>query len=254
LEQISVVEVQRRLALIAQNHGLSPRTVKRKVASVRAFLRSVCPEMASEAFRHWKLPVRVPSLLPRIVSRSELGNLLKFSSSSSACDTEANTGICIRLLTATGLRVSELCSLNVGNINTATGQIRVRGKGARERVVIIANAQLRETISDYLKQRLSEKYDAPLFVNTRMRRLTPQRLRIRLHAMTKSAQVTLTVTPHMLRHTAATLLLEEGVDSRYVQKLLGHASIATTQIYTHVSDVALQSALERADVMQTLPA
>lgn len=73
----------------------------------------------------------------------------------------------------------------------------------------------------------------------------------KLHAVARRANLALKVTPHMLRHTAATLLLEEGVDTRFVQRLLGHASIATTQIYTHVSDVALRTALERANVMQS---
>lgn len=82
--------------------------------------------------------------------------------------------------------------------------------------------------------------------------MTPQCLRLRLHGLVKQTRLSRSVTPHMLRHTAATLLLEGGVDIRFVQRLLGHASIATTQIYTHVSDTALRSALERADVMRAV--
>ena len=89
-----------------------------------------------------------------------------------------------------------------------------------------------------------------LFRNRRNSPLSSQCLRLRLHALTKRITIPRTITPHMLRHTAATLLLEGGVDIRFVQKLLGHASIATTQIYTHVTDRALRSALEKADVMR----
>jgi site-specific recombinase XerD len=92
--------------------------------------------------------------------------------------------------------------------------------------------------------------DAPLFRNQRGTAITPQCVRLRLHALTRGVKIGKRITPHMLRHTAATLLLEGGVDIRFVQRLLGHASIATTQIYTHVTDIALRHALERADVMR----
>lgn len=82
--------------------------------------------------------------------------------------------------------------------------------------------------------------------------MTPQCLRLRLHRLAQSKALKATVTPHMLRHTAATLLLEAGIDIRFVQRLLGHASIATTQIYTHVSNVALRNALEKADVIASI--
>ncbi len=80
--------------------------------------------------------------------------------------------------------------------------------------------------------------------------MTPQCLRLRLHSIARTSLIRRSVTPHMLRHTAATMLVEGGVDIRFVQRLLGHASIATTQIYTHVTDMALRNALERADVMR----
>jgi integrase/recombinase XerD len=157
----------------------------------------------------------------------------------------------LNLLAATGLRVSELCSLKVGDVRNQSGEITVSGKGARERVVIIANQTVRKSLARYVeaKWRASD-LEAALFLNSRGRPMTPQCLRLRLHGLVRRSSIAKPITPHMLRHTAATLLLEGGVDIRFVQRLLGHASIATTQIYTHVTDIALRNALERADVMR----
>ena len=111
--------------------------------------------------------------------------------------------------------------------------------------------EVRKELAKYLRAfTQSGTSDSALFRNQLGRPLTPQCLRLRLHRLVRQTEVTQKVTPHMLRHTAATLLLEEGVDIRFVQWLLGHASIATTQINTHVTDLALRNALERADVMR----
>jgi site-specific recombinase XerD len=118
--------------------------------------------------------------------------------------------------------------------------------------VVIANKHLRSALVDHV-QRLTDHKNpqAPLVRNSRGKPLTPQCLRLRLHTLRRRLGIEKRITPHMLRHTAATLLLEGGVDIRFVQRLLGHASIATTEIYTHVADTALRNALTRADVMRT---
>jgi integrase/recombinase XerD len=159
----------------------------------------------------------------------------------------------LSLLASTGLRVSELCAVKLSDVRPSTGEISVLGKGSRERVAIIANQRVRKLLADYIHGLDRAEGSAPLFQNRRGRRLTPQCLRLRLHSLCATSRLGQRVTPHMLRHTAATMLLEGGVDMRFVQRLLGHASIATTQIYTHVSDTALRSALERADVMRAFP-
>ena len=131
----------------------------------------------------------------------------------------------------------------------AASELSVPANG--ERVVIVANSRVRKQLADrILAVAGNAQSDAPLFRNSRGRPMTPQCLRLRLHSLVRRSGIGGAITPHMLRHTAATLLLEEGVDIRFVQRLLGHASIATTQIYTHVSDTALRGALERADVMK----
>jgi site-specific recombinase XerD len=237
----------------AENRRLAPRTVKRRVAAVRAFFRATNEALALETFGNWKLPIRTPARLPRAVSRADLTVLLKAPVRKATCSSFdwETTQLCLRLLAATGIRVSELCSLRIGSVCVQTGEIMVFGKGARERVVVIVNTDVRNELANYIR-RLPEDSapDSALFHNRRGRPLTPQCLRLRLHSLARRMRVGKKITPHMLRHTAATLLLEEGVDIRFVQRLLGHASIATTQIYTHVTDLALRSALQRADVMR----
>jgi integrase/recombinase XerD len=246
--------VRERLIRIAKNPRFAPSTVKRRIAAVRAFLRSTNEPLAVKTFGSWKLKLQAPVRLPKAVPKNELARLLKFAKSDEAKVPGAdNTCLCVSLLAATGLRVSELCGLRVRDVHVDTGEIKVFGKGARERIAIVANRTVRTALASYVRSLPdSAEPDGPLFRNSRGRPLSAQCLRLRLHSLVRQVRLGRSITPHMLRHTAATLLLEGGVDIRFVQRLLGHASIATTQIYTHVSDVALRSALEKADVMRAV--
>lgn len=239
---------------IAANPDYAPRTVKRKLASIRAFLRATNTPLATRTFGGWTLNIRTPINLPRAVTRKNLRLLLREAklAQRTSGHSGATTFLCLSILAAAGLRVSELCSIRVCDVQLETGEIRIRGKGARERVVVVADRKIRAAMERYLRAhpRRTES-TSYFFLNARGRRLTPQILRLRVHALASRSNIGRT-TPHMLRHSAATLLIESGVDIRFVQRLLGHASISTTQIYTHVSDVALRDALERADVMRSL--
>lgn len=241
----------RALSSIASEKRLSASTIRRRVASIRAFLRATASRVARETFSRWSLTVRKAKYLPRTVSRHDLKVLLTQASSPNASTRphDQTTRLCLLLMTATGLRVSELCGLRRSQVAAETGEIRVLGKGSRERIVIVANPGLRTDLAEHVRVL---KGDDPLFKNSRGRVLTPHCLRLRLQRLVATHGIGKSITPHMLRHTAATLLLEGGVDIRFVQRLLGHASIATTQLYTHVTDVALRQALERADVVNSL--
>jgi integrase/recombinase XerD len=254
-ETLTAEMVRAFLTSLAQGTRYSAATIKRKLAAIRAFLKATDESLAIQTFGTWRLKVKTPVRLPKAVPKSELANLLKFIRTTEAQELEVDetTYVCLSLLTATGLRVSELCSLRDTDVRPDTGEIEVFGKGARERIVIVANLRVRNLLKRYVQSRGRHKdVSGPLFSNRRGRPLTPQCLRLRLHSLVRKSPLSRRVTPHMLRHTAATLLLEGGVDIRFVQRLLGHASIATTQIYTHVSDGALRGALERADVMRAL--
>jgi site-specific recombinase XerD len=251
-EQLTPVVVRRRLTEMAEHPGWAPTTIKRKIAAVRAFIRATDETLALHTFGSWKLKIRMPMRLPKAIARRELATLLKLADlrSKSATNSDNTTYMCLSLLASTGLRVSELCALRICDVRPTTGEIVVMGKGARERVAIIANQHVRRSLARYIEDIDRSYPTGSLFRNRRGRPLSPQCLRLRLHGISRRTVPGRRVTPHMLRHTAATLLLEGGVDIRFVQKLLGHASIATTQIYTHVTDQALRSALEKADVMR----
>jgi len=248
-EPLSPAAIRDTLTRMAKNPRLAPATVKRRIAAVRAFVQATDRDLARDTFVDWCLPIQTPRRLPRALSSGDMSSLLD-TLNGQPRRAAATTRLCLMVLAATGLRVSELCSLTLEQVQMRTGEIRVRGKGARERVVIVVNDTVRSVIETHIRT-LPNPADpsAPLLLNQRLAPLTPQCLRLRLHALARQARLSRAVTPHMFRHTAATLLLEAGVDLRFVQRLLGHASIATTQIYTHVTDVALRHALKSADVM-----
>ncbi len=244
--------VRESLARMAANPRFAPSTIRRQVAAVRAFLKSVDEPLATAVFTRWKLALRMPVRLPRAITRADLSWLLSEVRGNKAA-TQNTTHLCLSLLAATGLRVSELCALRICDIKSGNREVTVWGKGARERTVVIPSGKLGELLVAHLRSLPDRgRPDAPLFRNARNRPMSPQCLRLRMRKLIPRRQGKLRITPHVLRHTAATLLLERGVDIRFVQRLLGHASIATTQIYTHVSDRALRSAIEKADVMRGL--
>ena len=142
----------------------------------------------------------------------------------------------LELLFATGARVSELCALQCGDVRLEEGEIKIYGKGAKERFVQIANLDVLNTLCRY-QEVFQDTIDqaGAFFVNRSQRPLSTQSVRAIVNRYSTLANVKNHITPHMFRHSFATLLLEEGVDIRYIQQLLGHSSIVTTQIYTHVA-------------------
>lgn len=232
----------------------SPSTIRRKLVALTIYCRWHVESGRSKTspFEDHKLVVRLPKRIPRALSRGDAKTLLSTSRKASS-QSDPETNIALQLLLATGVRVGEMCSIDAGDIATDGTAIRIWGKGDRERTVFVGNGRLQQALAKLVKRRISsEGPSAPLFLNRRSRRLTPQAFRLRLHQMATASGLATRVTPHRLRHTAATLLLEEGVDIRFVQKLLGHSSIATTEIYTKVADSSLQAVLIRADPLESM--
>ncbi|MEA3062965.1 MAG: hypothetical protein QOJ94_2746, partial [Sphingomonadales bacterium] len=151
----------------------------------------------------------------------------------------------VLILVSLGLRVAELVALRPGDFSPDNGALRVRGKGRRERCVFVVDSRLR-SVSGSLAARGGEGLFSP------GGEWTTQAVRRRLRTLAAEAGIARRVTPHMLRHTCATLLLEDGVDLRVLQRLLGHENIATTALYAHVGDAALRTALERAELLAGL--
>jgi len=151
---------------------------------------------------------------------------------------------------ATGLRVSEVAGIRCVDLDLADSSVRVRGKGSRERTVFLPDPWTKHFVGAYVNTRanLRVAHQWLLFSSTGTP-MSSAAIRTRLTKAGDDARLLRRITPHMLRHSAATHLIESGVDIRYVQRLLGHASLSTTEIYTHVSDVALRRKVAQANVL-----
>jgi site-specific recombinase XerD len=234
----------------------APSTIRRRFACLRAFFRHASAQNNSaDPFMGWRPILPRRKRLPRTLSRSEASNLLLSCNSNRFSRRESNPtfAIIIQLLFVTGMRVGELCKLTIEDISPDCSTFRIQGKGLRDRVAYITDSGLRRDLIDFLDlRRKLEAKTQSVFLNRYSAPMRPQSIRSWLRRLSQEIPSSRRITPHMLRHTAATLLLETGVDIRFVQRLLGHASIATTEIYTHVSDEALRTTLTRANVLGLL--
>jgi site-specific recombinase XerD len=255
---VSLATLKNYLEDLVGERKLTVATVRRRFACLRAFFRRAAgKDQCPDPFANWHPLLPRRKRLPRTLSRSEAAFLLKARSADLklAGEGEHVFTIIIRLMVVTGMRVGELCKLSLDDLSPDCSVVRIHGKGARERVAYITDASLRQALHQIVQQRRkSQASTSALFVNRHGARMRPQSVRSKLRQLAKEAGLSRRVTPHMLRHTAATLLIETGVDIRFVQRLLRHSSIATTEIYTHVSDQALRTTLERADVLGSLAA
>jgi integrase/recombinase XerC len=143
------------------------------------------------------------------------------------------------MLYATGMRVAELCSLTVGDLLLYDDTIKVLGKGRKERMIPVGQAA-HTAVARWLEARGSSDRSDPMFVNARGTPMQPRSVRYRLARLVVRVAQARHISPHMLRHSFATHLLDHGADLRSVQELLGHASLSTTQIYTHLSKKKLR--------------
>jgi len=238
---------------------LGEASVRRRLATLRIFFRWLEAEGAVplSIFHRLGLAVRLPRRLPRALDKSDLRRLVDaVDPAIPKPDNSDHEALLIRtaviVLFATGIRISELVSIPLLNVSLSDASILVRGKGNRERRVYLPSGQAATALADYLEQRKSIPGGDWLFVRENGHRITAQYVRGRIRTVAAAAGISRRVTPHMLRHSAATQLLEAGVDIRVVQRLLGHSSIATTQIYTQVTDSVLRTKLDMANTLGRL--
>ena len=223
---------------VMKDEGKSARTISRHISSIRSFHQFMLREKVTtnDPTVHIELP-KIEQKLPRVLSLDEVGKLID------APDLSKPQGVrdaaLLELLYGTGMRVSELINLDVDHVQLTMGFVRVFGKGGKERIIPLGNKAI-DACAKYIKvvrPKFIAKVDSQnaLFVNMRGGRLTRQGCWKLLKAHALSVNIQKKMTPHILRHSFATHLIENGADLRAVQEMLGHADISTTQIYTHVS-------------------
>jgi integrase/recombinase XerD len=224
-----------------------PKTVKRKVASLKAMFTYVeyDNDLFINPFRKIKIRLKEPYILPSVLTIGEIERILAMLYKERAGNTRTESYsykaqtrniVIAELLFATGVRVTELCELKNSHIDMKEGVIKVHGKGSRERIIQICNKETLSVLKNYFKLFKSQIDRSDYFFINRLNEpLKSQSVRNLVKSITKKTGLTKHITPHTFRHTFATLLLEEDVDIKYIQSLLGHSSIATTQIYTHVN-------------------
>ena len=232
--------------------GLSPTSLRRRVSSVRGFSRWLHQEghLPNDPGARLHQP-KAPKKLPRVLNESQITEMFdELEARADSGDANAIRDLAVvELLYSSALRVSELCSANLGSVDSDERTIRVRGKGNRERVAPIGQPALR-ALSRYLEtargQLTSEHSGQALFLSPTGRRLNPRSVYSLMSRMLGEHPGSGPRGPHTLRHTAATHLLDHGADLRSVQEMLGHQSLATTELYTHVSVERLKKAYEQA--------
>ncbi len=241
-----------------QEHAASPATQRRKIAALRVFMHDCARHGLIEATPFTELRFRFPTTapLPKALSIDETRSLLVLARSiaaqhlSSEVTAIDRASLAIRdraiveLMIATGIRVGELTSIQLHDLSSTEMRIRIRGKGNRERLAFLVDRSSAHALEAHLQARLRLHLShLALFHNARGGELSPCGVSYLLDRLARKAGISKRVTPHMLRHTAATLLLRNGADIRIVQEFLGHTSIATTQRYAHVTAEHLREAL-----------
>ena len=230
---------------LAELHKLNQRTsIARKLSALRTFFRYLVREghMPGNPAEGLSTP-KLNRYLPKTLSVDEAVALMECRSGNSLLDLRDRA--IVELFYASGLRVSELTGLNVGSLDLRQKLVRVVGKGRKERILPIGR-KAHQAIAAYLDARGASDDDAPLFLNARGGRLTPRSVQRNLKTRLIKAMIVKDISPHALRHSFATHLLDGGADLRGIQELLGHASLSTTQKYTQVSVDHLMSVYDKA--------
>lgn len=222
------------------------KTVKRKIATLKALFNYLEYEelIISNPLRKLRISLKEPNLLPKALSKVESIAIFNYAYKVlSLSKTHYNylenlrNVVVIELLFSSGGRVSEISNLKSDDINNKTGTLLLKGKGNKERIIQICNTDTLSILETY-QSLFSEKINLSngyFLVNRLNKKLSDQSIRNLVHSISTAAKINKKVTPHVFRHTFATLLLENEVDIKYIQSLLGHSSIMTTQIYTQVN-------------------
>lgn len=222
-----------------------PKSIKRKIASLKAFFHYLEIEELLEInpFHKIQFKYKEPFILPKTIPIKTIEQIINYAYEECRNKTTLYSKkialrnvLILELLFATGMRISELCSLTPVQLNLNDYIIKIHGKGSKERLIQICNKSIQNLIDEYIKTFNTEICSSDfIFTNRLHNKLSEQSVRNMINKYAQKCETPIHITPHMFRHSFATLLLEEDVDIRYIQQMLGHSSITTTQIYTHTS-------------------
>jgi integrase/recombinase XerD len=227
--------------------GLSPRSIARHITTIRNYYQFLTTEgtIPRDPAEFLAAPKQW-STIPKYLNKDEVNRLLASPNGSKPADLRDRA--MMELLYATGLRVSELCKLELSNFERSMGFLKVTGKGNKQRVVPFGESA-GEAIDKYLAEGrgvlLGGRGSKYLFVTARGRAMVRQTFWVLLRKHGRKAGIFRRLTPHVVRHSFATHLVEGGADLRSVQVMLGHADISTTQVYTHVAQRRLRETIDR---------
>ncbi|MFH1873937.1 MAG: tyrosine recombinase XerC [Pseudomonadota bacterium] len=224
----------------------NPTSIARKLSSIRSFFEYCLRQghVKNNPAKEVASP-KIPKRIPKFLTVDEIFSLLSAPNSKTVLG--ARDKAILELLYASGLRVSELVSLNIPEINLEEGVVRVLGKGRKERLVPVGNKASQALRQYYeLRKKLASEGDNAVFVNKHGQRISVRSVERMLIKYLRQTGINKTVTPHVLRHTFATHLLNAGADMRGIQELLGHSSLSTTQKYTHISLEKMMEVYDKA--------
>ncbi|MCP9751488.1 tyrosine-type recombinase/integrase [Ferruginibacter sp. HRS2-29] len=227
---------------------LKPKSIKRKIATIKAMFNYMefDDQIDMNPMRKMRIKIREGKIIPKVMELKEIEKILKvvYQRKNVISDTQSyaffealRNIVVIELLFSTGARVSEISTLKTEQINVRSGEIMIKGKGKRERIIHVCNPELLSLLKTY-KNLCIERMESgcnSFLLNRFSNEISTQSIRLLVNNLYKKAGINRHITPHVFRHSFATLLLEKDVDIKYIQEMLGHSSIAITQIYTHVN-------------------
>ena len=241
--EITAAVIQEFIAELQAQRPFRSSSIRRKIAALKAFLHDLERSDAIERnpFANSRFVFRQEKKIPRVLTRAQMESVLAAAQVGPCRKPEPRHGALrdhalLELLFYSGARIGEILKLELDDLDLDAGLVKIKGKGRRERILYIGYGPVTDVLKRYLAARSALGVaTGVLFLNNRLRPLSTYSAEniVRKHAA--KARLTMRVTPHMFRHTLATMLLENGADLRSIQETLGHASISTTEIYTHVS-------------------
>ena len=243
LDLVRFAEYMRKYLYVMKDIGLSPSSISRNLAAIKVFFRFLVTErVIKENPTDTLESPRILRTLPEVLNTNEIIKMLEIPSGKGILGPRDKA--VLELMYATGMRVSEVVELMLNGLNLDMGFIRCTGKGGKERIVPVGK-EAKKALTRYLdksRPKLTKRgEDKHLFLSKLGKKISRQSFWKMLKKYARAAGIKKSISPHTLRHSFATHLLETGTDIRYIQKLLGHSDVSTTEIYTHVSNNKLEN-------------